>query len=142
MYGLSEAQSRKLQRVQNIAARIVTRSSKFDHITPLLRQLHWLPIKARLHFKILLLTFKTVHGLSPFYLRQLLKVFHCERGVRSKYSMMLVAPRIRSKIGEKSFSWAAPYLWNNLPTSVRNIKSLEVFKRTIKTQLFLHYLPN
>ncbi|KAJ8051100.1 hypothetical protein HOLleu_04545 [Holothuria leucospilota] len=55
---------------------------------------------------------------------------------------MLTAPRIRTKIGKKSFSWAAPYLWNNLPTLIRNITSLEVFKRTIKTHLFLHYLCN
>ncbi|KAJ8027536.1 hypothetical protein HOLleu_32703 [Holothuria leucospilota] len=103
MYGLSEAQLRKLQRVQNTAARIITRSSKFDNITPLLRQLHWLPIKARFHYKILLLTFKTLHGLTPSYLRQLLKDHHSDRAVRSQYTAIPAAPRIKTKIGEKVF---------------------------------------
>ncbi|KAJ8034881.1 hypothetical protein HOLleu_21900 [Holothuria leucospilota] len=81
-------------------------------------------------------------ALVPSYLRQLLKDHHSDRAVRSQYTAMLTAPRIRTEISENFFSWAAPYLWNNLPTSVRDIKSLEVFKRTIKTHLSLHYLCN
>ncbi|KAJ8043285.1 hypothetical protein HOLleu_10309 [Holothuria leucospilota] len=100
---VSEAQLRKLQLVQNTAARIITRSSKFDSITPLLRQLHWLPIKAGFHYKILLFTFKTLHGLTPCYLRQLLKDHHSDRAVRSQYTAMFTAPRIRTKNGEKTF---------------------------------------
>ena len=54
--------------MQNIAARIVSRCPKYCHITPVLKSLHWLPVKARIHFKILLLMFKAVNGLAPHYL--------------------------------------------------------------------------
>ena len=69
--GISKHPLLKLQSVQNAAARLVT-SSKFDHVTPLLKDLHWLPIAERIKFKILLLTFKGLHDLSPSYIKDLL----------------------------------------------------------------------
>ena len=74
MYGLPQCQILKLQRVQNAAARIALDLSKFCYITPALRQLHWLPVIKRIQFKILLLTFKAIHGLSPPYIRELITV--------------------------------------------------------------------
>ncbi|KAJ8047364.1 hypothetical protein HOLleu_06347 [Holothuria leucospilota] len=103
MYGLSEAQLRKLQRVQNTAARIITRSSKFDNITPLLRQLHWLPLEARFLYKILLLTFMTLHGLNPSYLRQLLKDHHSDRAVRLSILQCLLLHALEQKLAKKVF---------------------------------------
>ena len=71
MYGLPQCQISKLQRVQNAAARIALDLCKFCHITPSLRQLHWLPVVKQIQFKILLLTFKAIHGLSPPYISEL-----------------------------------------------------------------------
>jgi len=58
----------RLQSVINSAARLVFSSSKFDHVTPLLRQLHWLSAPWRINFKMTVLAFKCLHGLAPFYL--------------------------------------------------------------------------
>ena len=61
----------KLQRVQNAAARLITGTAKFSRITPMLRSLHWLPIKQRVRFKMLILVFKAINGLSPNYISNL-----------------------------------------------------------------------
>ena len=76
LYGLPNVQLDKLQRVQNCAARLVTCNNKYTHITPILRELHWLPIKARIEYKIILLTYKSLKGLAPHYLRSLLSSTH------------------------------------------------------------------
>jgi len=57
-----------LQRIQNSAARIVTNTRKYDHITPILQKLHWLPVRQRIHFKILLITYKSINDMAPEYL--------------------------------------------------------------------------
>ena len=64
LYALPESQIAKLQRIQNSAARLVSLSRKFNHITPILRELHWLPVKYRIIYKILLLTYKCLHGMG------------------------------------------------------------------------------
>ncbi len=64
----------KLQIVQNAAARVLTRSRKYDHITPILQSLHWLPIKFRISYKILLLAYKALNDLAPAYLTNLLSI--------------------------------------------------------------------
>ena len=68
LYGLPEYQLNKLQRVQNMCARLICNESKLCHITPLLVDLHWLPVKFRIEFKILLIVFKIFKGLAPSYL--------------------------------------------------------------------------
>ena len=72
LYGLPQTLIKKLQRVQNAAARVVTRSRKYDHITPILQRLHWLPIEERIKYKIVLLTLKCLHNTAPEYLKGLL----------------------------------------------------------------------
>jgi hypothetical protein len=67
-YGLPKTQTKKLQRVQNMAARLITNSPRYCHITPILYRLHWLPIEYRIKFKILLITFKAIHDLAPDYI--------------------------------------------------------------------------
>ena len=71
--GITDELLCKLQKVQNNAARVVSGSKKYDHITPVLKDLHWLPIRKRIEFKILLLTFKCMQGCAPLYLRELLQ---------------------------------------------------------------------
>ena len=65
LYGLPGKTLCKLQRIQNACARLLPR---FCHITPLLIELHWLPVRQRITFKLLLITFKTLHQLAPSYL--------------------------------------------------------------------------
>lgn len=116
LFGLTESQTSKIQKVQNTAARVLTKTSKFEHITPILSNLHWLPIKARIEFKIIFLTFKTLHGMAPTYLCDLIQRYEPRRSLRSRDSYTLQIPRIKTTYGERSFSWAASKLWNNLPS--------------------------
>jgi hypothetical protein len=139
LYGLPDYLIEKLQYVQNSAARLLTVTRKFDHITPVLIQLHWLPVKYRIDFKILLLTFKALHKLAPEYLSDLLTVYKSSHSLRSLAhdNLLLVESKTRLKsYGDRAFSNAAPKLWNRLPRDIRHSKSLNSFKRALKTHLF------
>ncbi len=123
----------KLQIVQNAAARVLTRSRKYD-ITPILQSLQWLPIKFRISYKILLLTYKALNGLAPAYLTSLLSRYNPSRSLRSQNSGLLVVPRIaKSTKGGIAFSYLAPKLWNSLPVNVRGSDTLSLFKSRLKT---------
>uniref|UniRef100_A0A673Y0T8 Reverse transcriptase domain-containing protein n=1 Tax=Salmo trutta TaxID=8032 RepID=A0A673Y0T8_SALTR len=127
----------KLQLVLNTAARILTRTKKFDHITPVLASLHWLPVKARADFKVLLLTYKALHGLAPTYLSDLVLPYIPTRTLRSQDAGLLIVPRIsKQTAGGRAFSYRAPFLWNGLPTHVRDADSVSTFKSLLKTYLF------
>ena len=96
-----------------------------------------LPIKVRIEYKIILLTYKSLKGLAPYYLRSLLSSYVPKRMLRSSAKNLLQTPIVRTKAyGERSFSVAAPKLWNNLPDTFKNIDSLDSFKKTQKTFLF------
>ena len=139
LYGLPNTQIVKLQRVQNAAARLVLRLSKYSHISPALYQLHWLPVRHRVHFKILILTFKAIHGLAPKYIIELINIKpRSIYNLRSNQSLLLDPPKGKMLVtlGDRSFSAAAPYLWNSLPAELRDIQSLAVFKCKLKTYLF------
>ena len=119
-YGLPSYQFLRLQRVQNTAARLISCSHKYDHITPALIELCWLPIKYRLKFKILLHVFKVVNDLSPTYLTDL--ITHqsvSSRSLRSTDSNLLFVPRTFSAFGDRCFSVCGPRLWNALPPHKR-----------------------
>ena len=90
LYGLPMIELEKLQRVQNIAARLITElSSRRDHITPVLKNLHWLPVRSRITFKILLLTYKILNGHSPRYLTSLISFYKPARSLRSSDHLVL-----------------------------------------------------
>ena len=125
----------------NASARLVYCVPKSCHITPLLRELHWLPVCYRIEYKIILLTFKVLHGMAPDYLRHLISVLPPSRYNlrRNDDSVALLAfPTIRTKktLADRSFSCAAPRLWNLLPTTIRSTSSLDIFKIRLKTFLF------
>ena len=126
LYGLPVTELNKLQCVQNAAARLISRTPKSHHITPILQQLHWLPVKDRISFKLLLLTFKALHGLAPIYISELIKPYNPSRSLRSS----------TLNYGDRCFSVAAPKLWNSLPGDFRYIENLCTFKTSIKTWLF------
>ena len=127
----------KLQRVQNCAARVVKCVPQSTHITPILKELHWLPIKYRIDFKVILLTFKALNGLAPPYLSELLTPYQPSRALRSMNSNTLVTKSFKCKTyGGRSFANIAPQLWNSLPSHLRTIPEETVFRKTLKTYLF------
>ena len=130
-------QGDKLQRVQNTAARMITGARSSNHITPLLKSLHWLPVEARIHFKILLITYKILNGQSAGYLEPLIKDYHPSRALRSPSRSLLCTPAIKSKTyGGRAFSTAAPQLWNTTPEYIKNVDSVTTLKTKVKTFLF------
>ena len=129
--------TKQLQRVQNAGARIVSLSPKFCHIEPVLMSLHWPPIDLRIEFKILIITYKTLHGLAPAYIEDLPVSYIPGRYLRSAKKNLLAVPGFKlNSCGRRAFSVAAPLLWNNLPQHVRDAESLDIFKRQLKTVLF------
>ena len=127
----------KLQRVQNTAARLITRTKKHNHITPVLVSLHWIPVQYRIQYKLLLYTFKALNGLAPIYLEELINIYQPTRSLRSEHEMRLIQPRIRTKLyGERRFDKATANLWNSLPIHMRHERSIELFKKNLKTHLF------
>ena len=137
LVGITETSLAKLQRVQNMAARLVTRARNRDHITPILRALHWLPVRQRIAFKVLLLTFKALNNLAPAYLTLLLATYVPQRRLRSSDSSLLTVPRTRLKTaGDRAFAHFAPKMWNDLPLHVRSTDKLTNFKSMLKSYLF------
>jgi len=120
LYGLPTVEHEKLQRVQNIAARLITGSSWRDHITPVLKNLNWRPVKLRITFKILLLTYKILSGQSPTYLTSLISSYKQVRSLRSCDHLLLkVSNVMTATYGQRTFSYCAPKLWNRLPKSLK-----------------------
>ncbi len=135
--GLDQSSLQRLQLVQNAAARLLTGTKKYEHITPVLASLHWLPVRFRIEFKILLIVFKILHGLAPAYLSELLHVHTPVRALRSSNQVLLDVPRARLKNkGDRAFSVVAPKLWNSLPVHIRTAQSVGIFKSFLKTYLF------
>ena len=120
LYGLPQSLIDRLQAVQNCAARLVTRSRKHDHITPILKQLHWLPVYSRIKYKMLLLIFKALHGLAPSYITEMLQPYKPSGSLRSSSKRLLTVPSAKlKKYGCRSFSFATPTIWNSLPEQIR-----------------------
>ena len=136
-FGLETSQLRRLQLVQNAAARLLTSTKKREHISPVLASLHWLPIRYRIDFKLLLTVYKALHGLAPPYLSDLLLPHKPSRALRSADHLLLVVPRARLRTrGDRAFAVAAPKLWNSLPIIVREAGSVDSFKSRLKTHLY------
>ena len=136
LYGLPHGLLHKLQLVQNCAARLILGGYKYDHITPLLRELHWLPVEHRIVFKLLLLTFKALNDLAPCYISKLLHLYTPNRLLRSSSKLQLQVPRSNLKTyGDRAFSVCAPKLWNCLPDFIRRSPSVSTFKSSLKTYL-------
>ena len=137
LLGARKAQLDKLQLIQNAAARMIVKMRKSDHITQPLRDLHWLPVKKRTSFKLLLLVYKSLNGLGPCYLKDLL-TYHKPKREGLRYDpMSLQVPRSNLKTyGERSFRKVAAVEWNRLPLNIRMAKSLQSFKTALKTHLF------
>ena len=126
-----------LKRVQHNAARLILRKRKRDHIKPLLRKLHWLPIQYRIHYKLAVLAYRHFNCTLPQYLSSKLTTYVPARDLRSASQKLLDPPTTNLKTaGDRSFASSAPSVWNSLPNSLRNISSLASFKVQLKTYFF------
>ena len=135
--GLPDVQVDRLQRLQNTAARIVTKTPKTESVVPSMQDMHWLPVKRRILYKILLYVFKAQHSLAPAYLSNLIQPYTNQRSLRSESQMLLKIPRSRLKTaGDRAFNVIGPKLWNLLPIDLKQTKSLNVFKTGLKTFLY------
>ena len=137
MHGIPKHVLKRSQSVQNAVARVATLARKRDHVTPVLKELHWLPVQERVIFKILLLTYKALNNLTPSYISELVKRYIPSRNLRSSTSNRLVkVPYNLKTYGFRAFSSAAPALWNELPQNIRCCSSVNEFKQLVKTHLF------
>ena len=111
----------KLQKAQNLLLRVVTCSPQSCSPSTLLQQLHWLPVKHRIDFKIANITFRTLHCSQPAYLRSSLHACHSTRSLRLSNTILLSAPFVRTSFGSRSFSVTAPKIWNSLHQTYRDL---------------------
>ena len=135
--GLPKKTISQLQIIQNAAARVLTKTKRRAHITPVLKRLHWLPIRSRIDYKILLLVYKSLEKSAPSYISDLLLKYTPSRTLRSSGTNLLVIPESSTKRHRKAaFSAYAPRLWNSLPVNLRMSKTLASFKRDLTSHLF------
>ena len=122
--GSSSKSLKTLQLVQGAAARVLTRTKKREHISPVLALLHWLPV--------------SLNNMAPLYLKELIVPHHPTRARRFQISGLLVVPKVsKSRVGgARAFSYQAPLLWNHLPLSVREADTICTFKSRLKTFLY------
>jgi hypothetical protein len=144
--GLPAVQLNRLQSVLNAAARLVCSARKFDHVTPLLRDLHWLRVPERITFRLSVLVYRCLHGLAPSYLAdelQRVADVDARRRLRSATSASLIVPATQHvTIGDRAFPVSAARAWNSLPSAVTSSPSLPVFRRRLKTELFRRSYPD
>ena len=141
--GLSALDLRKLQCVQNSLARIVANTTKYSHITPVRKALHWLPIKYRTIFKTAMLVYKFLHSGNPKYFEPFLIPRHSAYNTRRSQSdgIFLEVPHFGSIFKSRkhfglSFAYDAPMIWNDLPDEVRSANSLASSRSKLKSYLF------
>ena len=139
-WGLSDKDIDILQKLQNRAARIVTRTKLRDHITPVLSSLHWLPVKRRIEYKVLCLAYSCVNGSAPEYLIETIPRHAPSRSLRSASQINLRLPSVdetnKATYGGRAFQNSAPLLWNDLPRSLKESENIQIFRNRLKTYLF------
>ena len=139
--GITSLQLWRLQSVMNAAARLVFSASRSDHVTPLLRRLHWL----RAQYKLAVLAYRCLHGLAPAYLADVLHPvtdLPGRRRLRSSSTSAVIVPLTCLRtIGDRAFPAAASRIWNLLPPEITLSRTLLTFKSSLKTYLFSLSFP-
>jgi len=130
---------RRVQSVQNAAARLLTGARRRDHISPVLRRLHWRPVRRRIDFKLACLVHLSLAGQAPHYLAEDIQLVAAGPGrqLRSSTDRSCSVPRTYSTSGDRSFAAAGTRVWNSLPSNLRVEKlSFWSFGRLLKTHWF------
>ena len=131
-FGISESELSRLQKLQNSFARLIFGRKKSDHVSDLFEKLHWLPVKQRIIFKILLLVFKVFTKSCPLYINDCLTILDNENRI-------LKVKTFNTIYGERAFCNYAPKLWNALPEYLRKSATVLYFKKQVKHYLFHYY---
>ena len=131
----------KIQKVQNSAARLVFKAKKRDHVTPLLKDLHWLPIQQRIKYKLSTLCFNYFSATAPAYISDLLTPYAPSRLLRSSsdYRVLCIPQTDKKTYGHRTFAYTAATQWNSLPSHLRHSDTVHTFKKALKTHLFKEY---
>jgi hypothetical protein len=137
--GISKKLENKLQVAQNSAVRLIHRINRYESVSTLRKRLHWLPIPSRIRYKIAVMVWKSLNDQAPDYIKELLTVRRPPRNLRTHNKIILEQPDTRNlnNAADRSFSVAAPKIWNQLSETLRNKTSLESFKKGLKTELFI-----
>ena len=114
LFGISNKNLSRIQRIQKTLARVVTFSWSRSSAAPLLKHLHWFPVSARIHFKIALLIFKLLHAIASSYLSSLVRLYVPSRVLRSSSAHQLFVPHVSTVFGSRGFRSAGPTIWNPL----------------------------
>ena len=125
----------KLQAVQNFACRILSGAKKFDHITPLLKDLRWLPIRQQLYFRFAVLVFKCMTSCAPEYLTSKLVGRSAVSTRNTRNSQLLNIPLFRTASGQRTFQYRATSLWNELQPALKLSPSVTEFKCLLRQKL-------
>ena len=139
LHGISDRHMHPLEMVQRSAARIVRQIRRRDRqsMTTILRQLHWLPVRKRIDFKLLVLVHRAIYNGTPEYLAALLRRHTPPRSLRSAGGLLLEVPRVNlERFGRRAFACAGPTVWNKLPRNIRENSNITQFKKQLKTLLF------
>ena len=132
----------KLQAVQNFAARIVSNTRKFDHVTPVLKDLRWLPVNSQLYYRDAVLAFKCMTGQAPAYLSSPFLRRAEISGRETRNSQLLNVPLFKTTTGQRTFFYRTVSLWNSLETNLKLSESLDIFKRRLRGKLLREFLSS
>ena len=140
LYNVPKSKTDRLQRIQNQCARILTKSPRREHITPVLMKLHWLKIQDRIIYKMLMLTYKSYYNMAPPYLCELIhkKESHVNTRLGTDHHQLIMPPISKdcsNTFLERSFIYAAPCEWNKLSEHIRT-SNFDCFRKSVKTMLF------
>ena len=140
LYNVPKSKTDRLLRIQNQCARILTKSPRREHITPVLMKLHWLKIQDRIIYKMLMLTYKSYYNMAPPYLCELInkKESHVNTRLGTDHHQLIIPPISKdcsNTFLERSFIYAAPCEWNKLSKHIRT-SNFDCFRKSVKTMLF------
>ena len=136
-HGLPIKSLKKIQLVQNEAAQVITKTKIRDHISPILRDLHWLPIQKRTDYKMMVLAFNALNEQGPSYIADFFTLYKPNRSLRSDSNTSLVPVHGRSiQINKRLLNRGVSTTWNSLPKELRIIKSFILFMNHLKNYLF------
>ena len=140
-YGSPMYMLERLRKAQSSAARLIFQCRKQNHISPLLMSLHWLPINTSIEYRLSVICHSFFLGLSSIYLSDLLSVYTPKRNLRSSSDNgILCIPKLRTKtFWQRSFSFAAPTIWNSLPSELRHTDSIQQFKSALRSHLYANF---
>ena len=139
-HNCSKLNINKLQSVQNFAYRIVSGIQKYDHVTPELKRLSWLPVSSQLYYRNALLAFKCMNSRAPEYL----STFFSKRCDVNRYttrnSQLLSVPLFKTASGQKTFYYRTVSIWNSLESILKLSSNESIFKKRLKSKLLRDFL--